>query len=101
MKAIEGGIYCSSCVGRLAGRSSKNLALRYPASHNKSKCHGAEVEIMESEMPDSGFRMQQHLGYRCSKCFQACEIEENKGTCRGCGDTVDLTAASKVIRREE
>jgi len=60
MKAIEGAIYCASCLGKLSTRSTKNLALRYPASH-----------------------------------------EERKGTCWGCGETVELQSASKVIRREE
>lgn len=59
MKAIEGGVYCASCVGRLSTRSQRNLALRFPASH-----------------------------------------DEGKGTCWGCGETVNLTAASKVIRKE-
>ena len=41
-----------------------------------SKCCGAKIEIMESEMPDSGFRMEKFLGYRCEKCNESCEIKE-------------------------
>ena len=37
-----------------------------------SKCCGAKIEIMESEMPDSGFRMEKFLGYRCEKCNESC-----------------------------
>jgi len=47
-------------------------------SELRSKCHGATVELMESEMPDSGFRMQRHLGYRCEKCNKPCEVEEKE-----------------------
>lgn len=59
MKAIEGAIYCTDCAGKLSPRTPKDLALRYPASH-----------------------------------------EEGKGGCRGCGKTIELRAASKVIKRE-
>ena len=39
-----------------------------------SRCCGADVEIMESEMPDSGFIMQKHLGHRCEECLEPCEV---------------------------
>lgn len=44
-----------------------------------SDCCGAEVEVMESEMPDSGFRMQKHFGYRCTECSEPCKVKEGKG----------------------
>ncbi len=41
-----------------------------------SKCCGAKIEIMESEMPDSGSRIEKYFGYRCEKCNESCKIEE-------------------------
>ena len=41
----------------------------------RSKCCGAKVEIMESEMPDSGSRMQKLLGYRCEECNKPTKVK--------------------------
>lgn len=98
MKAIEGAVYCQKCVARLSGRTSMNLIMTYPASHDKSKCHGADTYKIPSTNGLTGACLGEVV--ICSKCNKPCEIEVNKGTCRGCGETVELRAASKVIKRE-
>lgn len=40
-----------------------------------SDCCEAEIEVMESEMPDSGFRFVKHYGYRCLKCNKPCNLK--------------------------
>ena len=43
MKAIEGAIYCQDCVAKLPHRTPKELALRFPASHEyyeRGTCRG-------------------------------------------------------------
>lgn len=41
-----------------------------------SKCCNAKVEVMESDMPDSGFRMETLYGYRCERCNKSCKINK-------------------------
>ena len=41
-----------------------------------SKCCNAEIEVMESEMPDSGSRMEKQFGFKCGTCKRLCEIKE-------------------------
>ncbi len=46
-----------------------------------SECCEAEVNAMESDMPDSGFRMQKYIGFQCSECLESCSIKEVSECC--------------------
>jgi len=107
MKAVENAIYCQACVGKILWGAPLDLALQFPADKGESACHGMPVY----QLPIAGFINEIEFGteeeaekiingWYCLKCNKICEVIGKKGTCRGCGKTVELRKASKIVKRK-
>ena len=67
------------------------LALQFPASPKWCTCPGATIYFRQIDGEGEALP-------HCSVCHRLCEINEEMGTCRGCGTHVKLYKASKVER---